>query len=92
MTRNHTDPHDLPWQIVLAHLSRLIEAGVRPIDVGVITPYNGQVALLRELRPASLGAVEINSVDGFQGAIFNWDFVSWSVAAASVNKCQSRWR
>ena len=59
---------DPTWQVVLAHLSRLIAAGVRPADVGVITPYNGQVALLRELRPASLAAVEINSVDGFQGA------------------------
>ncbi len=55
-------------QVVLAHLMRLMEAGVRPVDVGVITPYNGQVALLRELRPASLAAVEIDSVDGFQGA------------------------
>ena len=53
--------------MVLAHLARLLDAGVRPVDVGVITPYNGQVALLRELRPASLTAVEIDSVDGFQG-------------------------
>ena len=55
-------------QLVLAHLERLIAAGVRSVDVGVITPYNGQVALLRELRPASLAAVEVDSVDGFQGA------------------------
>ena len=68
MTAGHTDPLRLRWQVVLTHLSRLIAAGVRPLDVGIITPYNGQVALLRELRPASLAAVEINSVDGFQGA------------------------
>lgn len=41
--------------------------GVKSSDIGVITPYNGQVAMLRELRPESLRQVEISSVDGFQG-------------------------
>ncbi len=61
---------------------RLMEAGVRPVDVGVITPYNGQVALLRELRPASLAAVEIDSVDGFQGAYHQQqrDLREWCVS------------
>ncbi|KAK9834338.1 hypothetical protein WJX81_008466 [Elliptochloris bilobata] len=51
----------------LAHVRRLLAAGVRPADIGVITPYNAQVALLREMRGEALAAVEISSVDGFQG-------------------------
>ncbi len=99
----------------MAHVWRLMKAGVAPSDIGVITPYNAQVrtpalsstsgahrperktekegwprcaqarspaarvlssvlasawspqvALLRELRPERLHAVEISSVDGFQ--------------------------
>ena len=30
-------------------------------------PLDGQVHLLKELRPSSLSAMEISSVDGFQG-------------------------
>jgi superfamily I DNA and/or RNA helicase len=45
----------------------LVAGGVRPQDIGIITPYNAQVALLKELRPLELAEVEISSVDGFQG-------------------------
>jgi superfamily I DNA and/or RNA helicase len=34
--------------------------------IGVITPYNAQVQLLRSLLPADQG-LEVNTVDGFQG-------------------------
>ncbi|KAL6785032.1 hypothetical protein ACKKBG_A02145 [Auxenochlorella protothecoides x Auxenochlorella symbiontica] len=52
----------------MAHVARLLAAGVRPEDVGVITPYAAQVARLRELRPPELAArLEISTVDGFQG-------------------------
>ena len=55
-------------QVVMAHVRRLLRAGVRPQDVGVITPYSAQVARLWELRPEALaGALEISTVDGFQG-------------------------
>ena len=41
-----------------------------PSDIGVITPYNGQKTLLKNLlsstQPAIEG-VEVNTVDGFQG-------------------------
>lgn len=51
----------------MAHIERLLDAGLAAEHMGVITPYNGQVALLRELRGERLSAVEISSVDGFQG-------------------------
>lgn len=52
---------------VMAHIERLLGAGLAAEHIGVITPYNGQVAALRELRGDKMSAVEISSVDGFQG-------------------------
>jgi len=54
-------------QAVMAHIERLLDAGLAAEHIGVITPYNGQVAALRELRGDKMSAVEISSVDGFQG-------------------------
>lgn len=51
----------------MAHIQRLLDAGLPGEQIGVITPYNGQVAALRELRGDRETAVEISSVDGFQG-------------------------
>ena len=54
----------------LAHAARLVAAGVPASCVGIITPYAAQVALLRELRAesgAALAALEVSTVDGFQG-------------------------
>lgn len=44
----------------------LLDAGVRPYQIAVITPYRAQVRLLRDLL-ADVPAVEVDSVDGFQG-------------------------
>jgi ATP-dependent RNA/DNA helicase IGHMBP2 len=43
----------------------LIALGVRPEDIAIITPYTAQVRLLRE--QINNDAVEIGSIDGFQG-------------------------
>ena len=51
--------------VVLAKLQALLEAGLSPADVAVISPYSAQVRLLRELIKQS--EVEVDSVDGFQG-------------------------
>jgi ATP-dependent RNA/DNA helicase IGHMBP2 len=52
--------------IVARVVTSLLDAGVPPVSIGVITPYNAQVQLLR----GSLGGVEgleIGTVDGLQG-------------------------
>ncbi|KAL3144155.1 hypothetical protein ABBQ32_14187 [Trebouxia sp. C0010 RCD-2024] len=54
-------------KVVMAHIQRLRDAGLPGEQIGVITPYNGQVAALRELRGDREAAAEISSVDGFQG-------------------------
>eukprot|EP00878_Enallax_costatus_P023460 GHUV01024954.1.p1 GENE.GHUV01024954.1~~GHUV01024954.1.p1 ORF type:complete len:171 (+),score=59.39 GHUV01024954.1:842-1354(+) len=55
-------------EAALAHMQRLLAAGLSPADIGIITPYSAQVALLRELRPEKLaGSLEVATVDGFQG-------------------------
>ena len=54
-------------QIVLSHVHSLISLGLRAEDIAVITPYNGQVELLRSLLLPDLPKLEIRSVDGFQG-------------------------
>ncbi|KXL42862.1 MAG: hypothetical protein FE78DRAFT_190990, partial [Acidomyces sp. 'richmondensis'] len=53
--------------LVRRHVSRLIAAGVREEDIAVITPYNGQVSLLVGLLKGKFPAMEVGSVDGFQG-------------------------
>ena len=51
-------------EIVKAILERMFEAGIKKEWIGVITPYDDQLDLLRK----NLGEmVEINTVDGFQG-------------------------
>ena len=52
----------------MRHASTLIRAGVKPRDIGIITPYNAQVTLIRELRSNAMNQIEVSSVDGFQGA------------------------
>lgn len=53
--------------IVAAHVTTLITAGLPPSDIAVIAPYNLQVELLRLRLSAQYPALEIKSVDGFQG-------------------------
>jgi len=58
-----------------AHARRLVGAGLTPRDVGLISPYAAQVALLREARASAASAdpatgwegLEVATVDGFQG-------------------------
>ena len=53
--------------IVVSHVHSLIKLGLRAQDIAVITPYNGQVELLRKLLLPDIPKLEIRSVDGFQG-------------------------
>jgi len=53
--------------VVRSHVAKLVEAGVKPKDIAVITPYNGQVALLSQMLKEKFLGIELGSVDGFQG-------------------------
>ncbi|KAI7627828.1 DNA helicase [Hortaea werneckii] len=53
--------------LVSFHVRNLIQSGVKPEDIAVITPYNGQLALLSGLLKEKFGGIELGSVDGFQG-------------------------
>lgn len=65
--------------IVFKHAKALIEAGIQASQIGVITPYNGQLEVLKGLFNGAEGAVveniavtdklrqvEIKTIDGFQ--------------------------
>ncbi len=52
-------------ELVLKHVKRLFELGLRPEEMAVISPYSAQVRLLASLMPHP--DIEVDSVDGFQG-------------------------
>ena len=51
--------------LVVRKVQELLEEGVTPEMIAVISPYSAQVRLLRSLLPDEM--LEIDSVDGFQG-------------------------
>lgn len=53
-------------KVVAAHVRSLVEAGVQPQQIAVITPYSAQVRLLRD-RLSGFEGLEIGTVDGLQG-------------------------
>ena len=60
---SHENPGEaefVAWQV-----NELIGAGILPAEIAVITPYSAQARLLRGL--ISNPAIEIDTVDGFQG-------------------------
>ncbi|KXX77337.1 DNA polymerase alpha-associated DNA helicase A [Madurella mycetomatis] len=52
--------------LVRQHVRSLVEAGVKPEDIAVVTPYNAQLSILAPLKDEFPG-IELGSVDGFQG-------------------------
>ncbi|KLU87657.1 DNA helicase [Magnaporthiopsis poae ATCC 64411] len=53
--------------LVSQQVRLLVDAGVKPADIAVITPYNGQLAVLAPLLKEAFPGIELGSVDGFQG-------------------------
>ena len=53
--------------LVVAHVTNLIEAGIREQDIAIITPYSAQVQLLKTKLAEDHPFLEIGTVDGFQG-------------------------
>jgi ATP-dependent RNA/DNA helicase IGHMBP2 len=53
-------------ELVVSRVRALLAAGLQPEQVGVITPYRAQAALIRE-HLLEFEALEIDTVDAFQG-------------------------
>lgn len=59
--------NEMEAALVRQHVRTLVEeAGVKPEDIAVVTPYNAQLAILAPLKEKYPG-IELGSVDGFQG-------------------------
>lgn len=54
-------------QIVVQHVRKLMAMGVQQDQIAVISPYNGQVEVLRLALLPEAPKLQIRSVDGFQG-------------------------
>lgn len=54
--------------VIHQHVQKLIDAGVKPEEIGIISPYSAQVSTIkRQLAPAYETKIEISTIDGFQG-------------------------
>ena len=60
------NPAEASWAVKI--LIGLVEGGeVDLSDIGIVTPYAGQVRAIRDMIPESLQSVEVRTVDGYQG-------------------------
>ncbi|KAG9661741.1 DNA helicase, partial [Aureobasidium melanogenum] len=59
--------NELEAAIVKKHAQSLVDAGVKAEDIAVVTPYNGQLAVLSQLLKERFVGIELGSIDGFQG-------------------------
>ena len=60
------NPAEAGW--VAKILENLLQAGdLEETDIGIITPYAGQVRAIRDALTERNDSVEVNTVDGYQG-------------------------
>ena len=59
--------NEMEVDLVAQHVGRLVSFGVPAQEIAVITPYNGQVEMLRSRLLGDYPKLEVRSVDGFQG-------------------------
>jgi len=60
------NPVEASWVVKI--LLGLLETGeLSAGDIGIITPYSGQVRAIRDSMPESLEGIEVRTVDGYQG-------------------------
>ena len=60
------NPEEVSWVVKI--LIDLLNPGDLAIsDIGIVTPYAGQVRAIRDSIPESLQSVEVRTVDGYQG-------------------------
>lgn len=62
-SESHRNPQEA--ELVARKVRQLLEAGLAPEQISVISPYGAQVETLRALLPGE--GLEIDTVDGFQG-------------------------
>lgn len=54
-------------ELVIEHVRKLINMGIQQDQIAIITPYNGQVEVLKLALLPESPKLQIRSVDGFQG-------------------------
>ncbi|KFY33378.1 hypothetical protein V495_08315, partial [Pseudogymnoascus sp. VKM F-4514 (FW-929)] len=59
--------NEMEAALVKLHVTNLVEAGVKPEDIAVVTPYNAQLGLMSGPLKEAFPGIELGSVDGFQG-------------------------
>ena len=60
------NPAEASWVVKI--LMDFVEKGNLQIsDIGIVTPYSGQVRAIRDMIPENLQSVEVRTVDGYQG-------------------------
>lgn len=59
--------NEMEAALVRVHAQQLVDAGVLPDDIAIVTPYNAQLALLAQDLKERFPGIELGSVDGFQG-------------------------
>lgn len=59
--------NEMEAALVKLHVQNLVDAGVKPEDIAVVTPYNAQLALMSGPLKEAFPGIELGSVDGFQG-------------------------
>ena len=60
------NPAEASWVVKI--LMDFVEKGNLHIsDIGIVTPYSGQVRAIRDMIPENLQSVEVRTVDGYQG-------------------------
>jgi len=60
------NPVEASWVVKI--LSDFIDGGELGVsDIGIVTPYAGQVRAIRDMLPENMQSVEVRTVDGYQG-------------------------
>ena len=71
-------------KVCVSLVEKLIDCGVSEKDIAVISPYRAQVELLKEYFKAKKLAVDVGTVDSFQGC--ERDVVVFSVTASKISR------
>lgn len=64
--------NELEADVVAKEVEKLLEVGVAPMDIGIITPYSAQIGKIRsalnDTRGLDTSSIKIATVDSFQGS------------------------